>query len=143
VTVPAQRSGSRHKAVQALYQWQLTADPIENVRIEFEHDHAEELRHINKPYFRKLLREISAHKAALDAQLLPFLERPLDQLDPVEHAILWIGAYELNAAQMPWRAVINEAVELAKVFGSDSGHKFVNGVLDKMAHSLQKPMERT
>jgi transcription antitermination protein NusB len=139
VSVPVQRSGSRHKAVQALYQWQLTGDPIDSVRLQFEQDQADELRQVNKAYFRKLLREISASTAELDAQLQPFLDRPLDQLDPIEHAILWIGAYELNAAQMPWRAVINEAIELAKVFGSDAGHKFVNGVLDKLAGAVRKP----
>lgn len=145
--LPSQRGGSRYKAVQALYQWQVTRDAMENIEAQFfgnelfDDEFAEEeedTRQINKSYFRKLLREIPAQTAALDVQLGPLLDRKVEQLDPVEHAILWIGAYEINAAKMPWRAVINEAIELSKLFGQPGSHKYINGVLDKLARQQQQ-----
>ncbi len=144
--LPSQRGGSRYKAVQALYQWLVTGDEMADIEEQFsgaelfdEEFAAEEedTKHINKSYFRKLVREIAVQTDTLDAQLAPLLDRKVEQLDPVERAILWIGAYEINSAKMPWRAVINEAIELSKLFGQPGSHKYINGVLDKLARQRQ------
>jgi N utilization substance protein B len=91
-------------------------------------------------YFRDLLRGIAINLNALDAWLQPHVDRPIAQIDPVERAILRLGAYELaHHPEVPYRVVINEAVELAKVFGAEEGHKYVNGVLDKVARALRAP----
>ena len=85
-------------------------------------------------YFDELLRGVIAQAADLQAALAPHLDRPLSQLDPVENAILLVGAYELiYKPEVPWKVVVNESVNLAKTFGAEEGFKFVNGVLDKLA----------
>ena len=101
----------------------------------------EDLRKADPDYFRELVREVPARVAEIDAALEPFLDRPLAQVDPVERAILRIGGYELTQCpDLAYRIVINEAVELAKVFGAEQGHRYVNGVLDKLARAV-RPVE--
>ena len=98
----------------------------------------EDLRKADPDYFRELVREVPARVAEIDAALEPFLDRPLAQVDPVERAILRIGGYELiQRPDLAYRIVINEAVELAKVFGAEQGHRYVNGVLDKLARAVR------
>jgi N utilization substance protein B len=133
------RSKARRAAVQALYQWQLTEQAPSDIESHFIADH--ELTGIDLDYFHHLIREIPLHLHELDDHLIPFLGRRIEDIDPVERAILRIGAYEFEFhPEIPYKVVLNEAVELAKMFGAEHGHKFVNGVLDKVAFKL-RPVE--
>ncbi len=130
------RSQARHYAVQAIYQWQMTGQDIRDIRSQFltENDPAR----FEGDYFDKLLSGVPAHLTELDAELTPCLDRPIESVDPVERAILRLGAFELlHRLDVPYRVVINEAVELAKVFGAEQGHRYVNGVLDKLAKKVR------
>src|SRR5262245_29812430 len=118
--------------MQALYQWQLTQQSSEEIGAQFKD--SEELKGGDLDYFFELLRECAVQRDSLDSVLKDFVDRPLDQLDPVEHAILLIGLYELvSRLDVPYRVVINEGVELSKRFGATDGHRYVNAVLDKVA----------
>lgn len=128
--------GSRHKArrsaVQALYQWQLTQQRPNEIEAHFLSD--DTLEQVDLEYFHHLVREIPAHLAALDEQLAPHVDRGIAEIDPVERAILRLGAFELEFhPEIPYRVVLNEAIELAKTFGAEHGHKYVNAVLDRVA----------
>jgi len=130
--------GGRHKAreaaVQALYQWQLT-DQLPNEE-QFILDH--QLDDVDLEYFHHLVSEVPLHVHELDDQLLLHLDREVDEVDPVERAILRLGAYELEfQSQVPYKVVLDEAVELARTFGAEHGYKFVNAVLDKVALKLR------
>ena len=130
------RQLARQCAVQALYSWQLTdGDPLDiDAAFRIEND----MEGVDVDYFRELLREIPRLREALDGHIIPLLPRPLDEVDPVERAILRLGAYELKCRlDVPYRVVINEGVELAKLFGAEQGHRFVNGILDGMARELR------
>ncbi len=127
---PVLRSRARKRALQAVYAWQMNGGPIEGVITEFAHEQARELADLG--YFEDLLRGLAAHLAEIDAALLPFLDRSVDQVDPVERGVLRLAAYELKfRPDVPYRVVLNEAIETAKRFGADHGHTYVNGVLDK------------
>jgi N utilization substance protein B len=127
------RVRARRCAVQALYQWQVAGqEPCDIVR-EFVADR--ELVSVDMDYFTTLVREVPAQFATLQADLVPCLDREWRQLDPVERSVLLIGAYEMrNRPEVPYRVVINEGVELCKMFGTAEGHRYVNGVLDRLAH---------
>ena len=130
------RSRARHHAVQAVYQWQMTGQDVGDVVGQFLA--SQDGTKFEVEYFRDLLRGVATNLNALDACLQPHVDRPIAQIDPVERAILRLGAYELaHHPEVPYRVVINEAVELAKVFGAEEGHKYVNGVLDKVARALR------
>lgn len=136
---PGKRSWARRCAVQALYQWQLTEQTPGQIEAHFLAE--EDLQKADTAYFRELVHQIPARIAEIDTALEPLLDRPLAQVDPVERAILRIGAYELMLrSDIPYRIVLNEAVELAKVFGAEQGHRFINGVLDKLARGA-RPVE--
>lgn len=129
---PVARSRARRRALQAVYAWQLSGNPIARVIDEFRHEQDMEIADLD--YFEDLVRGVERHCAELDAALVPHLDREIDRVDPIERAALRIGAYELRyRIDVPYRVVINEAVEVAKRFGTDYGHTFVNGVLDKIA----------
>jgi N utilization substance protein B len=129
---PVARSRARRRALQAVYAWQLSGNQIARVIDEFRHEQDMEIADLD--YFEDLVRGVERHCAELDAALLPHLDREIDRVDPIERAALRIGAYELRyRIDVPYRVVINEAVEVAKRFGTDYGHTFVNGVLDKIA----------
>lgn len=137
--------GSRHlarqAAVQALYQWDLTEQAPESILEHFiqQHDTTE----IDEDYFQLLVREIPLFHREIEAHIIPMLDRDLDDVDPVERAILRVGAYELEyQTDVPRNAIINEAVELAKTFGAELSYKFINGVLDKVAAEL-RPQNKT
>jgi N utilization substance protein B len=131
-----QRSRARHYAVQALYQWQLAGQDVGDIVAQFLT--GPEAAKFDTDYFRDLLRGVTTHAAELDGHLSPHVDRPIGQIDPVERAILRLGAYELaHHPEVPYRVAINEAVELAKTFGAEEGHKYVNGVLDKVARALR------
>lgn len=130
------RHMSRQAAVQALYQWQLTGQPPEDIEQHFISDH--ELKDVDVDYFHHLVREVPLHLHELDDHLVPHLDRAINEVDPVERAILRLGAFELEFhLEIPYKVVINEAVELAKTFGAEHGHKYVNAILDKVAGKLR------
>ncbi|MGA7801380.1 MAG: transcription antitermination factor NusB [Gammaproteobacteria bacterium] len=131
-----ERSRARRLALQALYQWQLTG--MDAAEVERQFHEREEYRQVDAVYFRELVLESVAHCAELDAHLGPLLDRPIHEVDPVERAILRVGAYELAfRPDIPYRVVINEAVELARKFGAEQGHAYINGVLDQVARVLR------
>ena len=131
-----ERSNARRRALQALYQWQLTAQNLGDIETQFLQE--EDMAKTDLDYFKELLHEIPKHITELEAHCLPHVTRPMDQVDPVERAALLIGLYELQyRLDVPYRVAINEAVELAKSFGAEQGHKFVNGLLDKVAKQLR------
>ncbi len=134
------RKGSRHKArraaVQALYQWHLTGQAPGEIENHFILGH--EMEDVDIEYFHQLVREIPLHRHELDDHILPHLDRKLNEVDPVELACLRLGAYEFEFhPEIPYKVVLNEAVELAKTFGAEHGHKYVNAILDKVAHKLR------
>lgn len=130
------RSRARDLLVQSLYQAQLTGHDKAELLRQF-HERPEYER-VDKEYFDAVLAGICDRRPALEARLGEFTDRPVDQLDPVEHAILLLGCYELDARpDVPFRAVINEAVNLAKRFGAVDGHKYVNAVLDRAVRELR------
>lgn len=132
------RSRARRAAVQALYQWQLTEQAPSEIERHFLADH--ELSDLDVDYFHHLVREIPIHLHELDDQLQPFAGRRLEDIDPVERAILRIAAFEFEFhPEIPYKVILNEAVELAKTFGAEHGHKFVNAVLDRVAAKVRAP----
>jgi transcription antitermination protein NusB len=135
----ARRAVARKLAMQALYRWQLNSAPWQDVVNEFGAD--EEMRKADREYFNKLVTDICGSSDELDTALTTWMDRKPKDLDPVERAVLWVGAHELKAApDVPYRVVINEAVGLAKRFGATDSHKFVNAVLDAAAKDL-RPLE--
>ncbi len=133
------RSRSRRALLQALYQWQLNAADAADIARQFAG--GSELKNADTEYFDELLRAITADADELAAKAAKHLDRPPAQLDPIERAILLIGAYELeHRIDIPYRVVINEGVELAKRFGAEESHRYINAVLDRMAPAL-RPVE--
>ncbi len=130
------RHNARKAAVQALYQWDLTQQDAHDIEKHFSQIH--DMQNVDKKYLREIMSELPKVDSELEAAIAPFIGRDFAALDPVERAILRLGAYELSyKADVPTRVVINEMIELAKVFGSDHSYKFVNGVIDKLAKSLR------
>ncbi|HEC16638.1 MAG TPA: transcription antitermination factor NusB [Sedimenticola sp.] len=133
------RSRARRHVLQGLYQWQMAGQDIRDIINQFLD--REDAGAFDVDYFRELLRGVPARLNELDEALAPCLDRAIKSVDPVERAVLRLGAYELaHHPEVPYRVVINEAVELAKTFGAEEGHKYVNGVLDKLAKRL-RPVE--
>ena len=131
------RSRARRAALQAIYQWQMTAEALETITAQFREDKS--WRRIDEELFRAHLYGVAGDVAVLDAHLHPILDRPVDQLDAVERAILRMGAFELtHRDDIPWRVVINECVELAREFGAEQSHRYVNGILDKLARRTRE-----
>ena len=132
----AARRQARTLAMQALYQWQLAGQPINEIEAQFRVDN--DFSTVDSAYFREILHGVPAHKSEIDEAFAGLLDRPLDELDPVELSILRLSTFELlKRVDVPYRVVINDGIELAKVFGATDGHKFVNGVLDKLAPTLR------
>jgi N utilization substance protein B len=133
---PAARSRSRRRALQALYAWQMSNSPINQVIEQFRNEQDMEIADLE--YFEALVRGVEKHATELDAALAKYIDRDIEQVDPIERAVLRIAAFELKfRPDVPYRVVINEAIETAKRFGSDHGHTYVNGVLDKAAAELR------
>jgi transcription antitermination protein NusB len=130
------RSVARKLALQALYRWQLNACPWQDLVQEF--GSSEDMPRADGEYFRALVEGVWRGRAELDARLASFTDREPQRLDPIEHAALLIGLYELSERpEVPHRVAINEAVGLARRFGATDGHKFVNAVLDRAARALR------
>ncbi|MDX8386019.1 MAG: transcription antitermination factor NusB [Gallionella sp.] len=130
------RHRARELAMQGIYQWRITAG--DGAKIEKQIQAEKNIGRFDKELFSKLLRGALSHHTEMEALILPHLDRPMDELSPVEFAVLLLGTFELSQhLEVPYKVVINEAVELAKTFGGADGHKFVNGVLDKLAPKLR------
>lgn len=135
-TLSSQRSVARKLAMQALYRWQLNECPWQDLVQEFRD--AEDMPRADGEYFRELVEGVWRAREALDADLSSWADRGPALLDPIEHAVLLIGVYELRHRQdVPYRVAISEAVTLAKRFGATDGHKYVNAVLDRAARTLR------
>ncbi len=133
------RSLSRRLALQALYQLQINPRSWQDTHRQFAED--PEAERVDRDYFKELIEAIAPSSDALDAQLTKFGEIAPAELDPIEHAALWLGLHELAAhPELPYRVVLSEAVELTKRFGATDGHKYVNAVLDRAAREL-RPLE--
>ena len=130
------RTRAREFAMQALYQHLVGRNEADSIDA-FTRDLVGFLK-ADSAHYDALLRGCIDDASALDASIIPLLDRPMNEISPVEHAVLWIGVYEFkNCLDVPYRVVINECIELAKAFGGTDGHKYVNGVLHKMAPSLR------
>ncbi len=130
------RRRSREFALQGLYSWLLAGQAVSDIAAQLRTSKGFE--RADAAYFLAMLRGAIEQQGAIEEALVPCLDRPLKGLSPVERGILLLGAWELkNSPDVPYRVVINEAVELAKSFGGTEGHKFVNGVLDKLARSMR------
>ncbi|MBW8310820.1 MAG: transcription antitermination factor NusB [Rhizobium sp.] len=129
---PHARSRARRRALQAVYAWQLSNTAINKVIDQFRNEQDMEVADLE--YFEDLVRGVEHNLGSLDEALSEFLDRDIAQVDPIERAVLRIAAYELrHRVDVPYRVVINEAIETTKRFGSEHGHTFVNGVLDHAA----------
>jgi N utilization substance protein B len=126
------KTNARKCAVQALYQWQMSGDTLNRIEAYFvEEDH---LKGAQKSYFSEILHGVPQTLDVIDQALTEFVDRPVEKIDPVERAILRIGVYELiNRLETPYKVIINEGVNLAKYFGAEGSHKYVNGILDKVS----------
>ena len=130
------RHQARRLALQALYQWQVTGDDIGVISSQFVAENDSDKYDI--AYFRDLFQGVPTHLDQLDRELQPLIDRDIERVDLVERAALRLGVYELlHHPEVPFRVIINESVELAKVFGADKGHRYVNGVLDKVSHKVR------
>ncbi|MDX1705606.1 transcription antitermination factor NusB [Pseudidiomarina sp.] len=133
---PAARRKARKLAVQAIYSWQLSDNSISDIEAQFLTDN--DTSKVDVDYFLILVRGVAGQVKSLDEAVSPFLDRPLKDLDQVERAVLRLAAFELRERlDVPYKVAINEAIELAKSFGADDSHRFVNGVLDKAIDSLR------
>ncbi len=133
------RSLARRLALQALYQIQMNPLPWQDVLQQFSAD--PEAERVDRAYFRGLIEAIAPTRDVLDQRLSGLCEIPPQELDPIEHALLWLGLYELQSCpELPYRVALAEAVLLSKQFGATDGHKFVNAVLDRAAQEL-RPQE--
>jgi len=133
---PALRRKARQMAMQALYQWELSSSSLVGIEREFCEDN--DMTKVDVDYFSELLHQVPVMKTELDDLLKPLLDREMGELTPVELTILRLSGYELlKRHDVPYRVIINEGVELAKTFGATDGHKYVNGILDRLAREVR------
>ena len=133
----AQRRKARHYGLQALYQWTLSGASPSDIEAEFRVDN--DFRHTDGEYFSALLRGVIHDVQGLESLFEPALDRTLDELDPIERNLLRLGTFELrDRIDVPYKVVISEAVALAKKFGATDSHRYINGVLDKVARELRQ-----
>jgi N utilization substance protein B len=127
---------ARRAAIQALYQWEMTQQSRLEIEKHFLAD--DRLKKVDDEYFKELVQEIPRLVEEIDSSLSPYIDRDIAQVDPIEKAVLRIAAYELiHHAEIPYRVVLNEAIELSRTFGSENGYRFVNGILDKMGAEVR------
>jgi N utilization substance protein B len=135
---PVARSRARRRALQAIYAWQVSGGNAQQVIAQFAHEQAHEVADLE--YFEDLVRGVIKHVGELDAALAAFIDREVEQVDQIERAALRIAAYELlHRPDVPYRVVINVAIESVKRFGAEHGHTYVNGVLDHAAAAWRAP----
>ncbi|HEY0334313.1 MAG TPA: transcription antitermination factor NusB [Stenotrophomonas sp.] len=134
---PVLRSRARRRALQAVYAWQISGGNAKQVIAQFAHEQAHEIADL--AYFEALVEGVLVHRGELDQALVVYLDRTVEEVDAIERAVLRLAAYELlHRPDVPYRVVINEAIETAKRFGSEHGHTYVNGVLDRAAVDWRK-----
>jgi N utilization substance protein B len=130
------RSLARRLALQALYQMQLNPTPWQDVHRQYAQD--PEAERVDRDYFRELIQAVASERDELDSALSRLGEIPPAELDPIEHAVLWLGLHELKSCpELPYRVALAEAVQLSKQFGATDGHKYVNAVLDRAAREFR------
>tara|TARA_R100001015_G_C4610438_1_gene165796 strand:+ start:667 stop:1194 length:528 start_codon:yes stop_codon:yes gene_type:complete len=135
-----ERQKARRMLLQALYQWELARAPVTDIMAEFLVYYQGK---IDREFFKQVFPDVIAHVSELDEMMQPWLDREIKALDPIELSLLRLGLYELaHRIDVPYKVVINEAVELAKVFGATDGHKYINGVLDRAARQLRALEQR-
>jgi len=135
---PVARSRARRRALQAIYAWQVSGGTTQQIIGQFAHEQAHEVADLE--YFEDLVRGVMTHVGELDAALAEFVDREVEQIDQIERAALRIATYELrHRIDVPYRVVINEAIDSTKRFGSEHGHTYVNGVLDHAAAAWRAP----
>ena len=135
---PVARSRARRRALQAIYAWQVSGGTTQQIIGQFAHEQAHEVADLE--YFEDLVRGVMTHVAELDGALAEFVDREVEQIDQIERAALRIATYELrHRIDVPYRVVINEAIDSTKRFGSEHGHTYVNGVLDHAAAAWRTP----
>jgi len=132
VSKPSERRKARHLLVQALYQWGMSGNSINDIEAEFHADN--NMTKVDTVYFKEILHEVPSKLDEIEEAYAPYLDRKNEELDPIATAILQMATYEiLHRIDVPYKVVINEAVSLAKKFGATDSYKYVNGVLDKLA----------
>lgn len=136
-TLAAERRKARHYGMQALYQWHMAGASLTDIEAEFRSEY--DFARVDLEYFQAILHGVPAQVDELETLFEPLLDRSLDELDPIERALLRMGMWELkDRIDVPYKVVINEAVALAKKFGAAESHKYINGVLDKAARQLRE-----
>lgn len=136
----SERQKARRMLLQALYQWEMARAPVNEILAEFLVYYQGK---IDRDFFKEVFPQVVAHVPELDAQMASWLDRDLTALDPIELSLLRLGMYELaHRIDIPYKVVINEAVELAKVFGATDSHKYINGVLDRASKDLRALEQR-
>lgn len=131
------RHKARELAVQGIYSWQLSQNSIEQIELALATSN--DMQSVDMPYFQGLLRGVVRGASGLDDTIKPYLGRLPEEVDPIEKAILRLATFELvERVDVPYKVVINEAIELAKDFGAEESHKFINGALDKAVRTLRK-----
>lgn len=137
MSITSDRSRARRYVIQALYEWQMSGNLPRDIEQQFLIEH--QSRKFDRPYFNELLLGVCEQVEELDTEISPLSDRPFKEINPVEKAILRLGCFELkNRIDIPYRVVINEAIELTKTFGADQAHRFVNGTMDKLAEKIRK-----
>lgn len=136
----SERQKARRMLLQALYQWEMARAPVNEIAAEFLVYYQGK---IDRAFFREVFPEVVKHVPELDEKMVQWLDREVSALDPIELSLLRLGLYELaHRIDIPYRVVINEAVELAKVFGATDSHKYINGVLDRASRELRALEQR-
>ncbi len=130
------RTNARKCAVQALYQWQMTGANLNDIEQHFLEEQL--LKGAQRTYFDEVFRGVPKQLDVIDQHLSEFVDRPVNAIDPVERAVLRIGTYELLfRLETPYRVIINEGINLAKCFGAEGSHRYINGILDKVAQKVR------
>jgi len=137
VSVAKGRSNARKKAMQALYQWHMSENDLIEIETQFHQEQS--MDKVDVDYFHDLLHKVPTEINSLDKLILKYSDRTDEELDPIEQSILRLSSYEMiNRIDVPYKVVISEAISLAKTFGSDKSHAFVNSILDKLAKEFRK-----
>jgi transcription antitermination protein NusB len=132
-----ERARARRRALQALYQWQIGGGPMRRIIEQFNEE--QDMAIADGAYFSELLLGVEEHLEAIDATILPFVDRGIEEIDAIERATLRLATFELlHRLDVPYRVVLNEAIDLAKDFGAEGGHTYVNGVLDRVARGARQ-----
>lgn len=141
-TTFAAKRKARRFALQGLYEWQMTGNPVHEIEARTRAENA--MHKVDIAYYHELLSQVVQQASPLDELFKPYIDRELSALDNVELATLRLGAYELrDHLEIPYKVVLDEAIELAKHFGATDSHKYVNGVLDRLAHQLRQAEKTT